>query len=309
MSLETHNAPPVRCSRQNPRVLRAAIDRRLAMLAPSKTGGALDQAMRYVLLAPGKRIRPFLTVLSAVELGADELDALDAGCALEMVHAASLILDDLPSMDNSPWRRGQPSTHVVYGEDGAILASVSLLSRAYATVAEVSRLRPETRCALVGILARAVGNAGLSAGQYQDLRPGAETELDRIVDANHLKTGVLFVAAVEMAAAIAGADDERTDRMRVFATHLGQAFQLLDDLADAGGFYPTEAGEDAGKATLLAVLGRDEVRRRLERHLVHALDELRPGGALAGFVRAIFETAGGSLLAGGPQTGEREQRA
>src|SRR4051812_48094366 len=191
-------APPPRCSRRDPRVLRSVIDRRLAALVPlANHPSPLDQAVRYALLAPGKRVRPFLAILAAAELGADELDALDAGCALEMVHAASLILDDLPAMDDAPLRRGQPSTHVAFGQEVAILSSVVLQSRAYATAANAARIEPQTRCVLVTILARAVGRDGLAGGQYEDLSNGGDTPLARVMDANHLKTGMLFMAAVE----------------------------------------------------------------------------------------------------------------
>lgn len=265
--------------------MRAAIDRRLAALVPAQATSPLDQAVRYALLAPGKRIRPFLAMLAAAELGADELEALDAGCALEMVHAASLILDDLPAMDDAPLRRGQPSTHVAFGQEVAILSSVVLQSRAYATAANAARLDPTTRCALVTILARAVGSDGLAGGQYEDLSSDGQTPLARVTDANHLKTGMLFMAAVEMAAAIAQVDDSRLERMRSFATHLGQAFQLLDDLKDGHG---AADGEDAGKATVLSILGVEEARRRLERHVAHATELLKPGGPLARFVENIF---------------------
>jgi geranylgeranyl diphosphate synthase type II len=221
-------------------------------------------------------------MLTAAELGADELDALDAGCALEMVHAASLILDDLPAMDDAPFRRGQPSTHVAFGQEVAILSSVVLQSRAYATAANAARLDPTTRCTLVAILARAVGSEGLAGGQYEDLSSGRETPLARVTDANHLKTGMLFVAAVEMAAAIAGADDRRLERMRSFATHLGQAYQLFDDLKDGHG------GEDAGKATVLSLVGVEEARRQLEQHVAHATELLDGGGALVRFIESIF---------------------
>jgi geranylgeranyl diphosphate synthase type II len=245
----------------------------------------LDQAVRYALLAPGKRIRPFLAVLTAAELGADELDALDAGCALEMLHAASLILDDLPAMDDAPLRRGQPSTHVAFGQEVAILSSVVLQSRAYATAANAARLDPTTRCALVTILARAVGRDGLAGGQYEDLSSDSKTPLTRVTDANHLKTGMLFMAAVEMAAAIAGAEDGRLERMRRFATQFGQAFQLFDDIKDGQGPL---GGEDAGKATIVSIVGLEEARRRLERHVAHATELLNPGGPLARFVENIF---------------------
>jgi geranylgeranyl diphosphate synthase type II len=296
--------PRVKCSRTDLRVLRGAIERRLRALAPAADEtDPLVAAVRYALLAPGKRIRPFLVILAAQECGADALDALDAGCALEMVHAASLVLDDLPAMDDTPLRRGQPSTHVAFGEAEAILAGVALLSRAYSTVAETSRLDAATRCSLVTILARAVGTGGLATGQVQDLRGAGHSDLSLIADANHLKTGMLFVAAVEMAAVIARAPAHQLERLRIFAGHLGQAFQLLDDLLDGGDPSDAAGGEDAGKATLLSMLGESEVRQRLERHIAHALDELDPDGALARFVGQIFAPPGQS------SAGSHEERA
>ncbi len=293
--------PRLKCSRTDLRILRGAIERRLKALAPAEIDpDPLVKAVRYAVLAPGKRIRPLLVVLAAQEFGADALDTLDAGCALEMVHAASLILDDLPAMDDAPWRRGQASTHIAFGEAEAILAGVALLSRAYATLAETTRLDPAIRCNLVAILARAVGTGGLATGQYHDLRGPAQADLGRIGDANPLKTGMLFVAAVEMAGAIARAPQSDVERLCVFAGHLGQAFQLLDDLADSND--SGETGEDAGKATLLSVLGESEVRQRLERHLAHALDEIDPDGALARFVEQIF-VASARLPVGGQHTG------
>jgi geranylgeranyl diphosphate synthase type II len=185
-------------------------------------------------------------------------------------------------------RRGQPSTHVAFGEAEAILAGIALLSRAYATVAEATRLDPAVRCSHVAILARAVGTGGLATGQVQDLRAADDADLGRIEDANHLKTGMLFVAAIEMAAVIARAPSHQLERLRIFAGHLGQAFQLLDDLLDGADPAGSSLGEDAGKATLLSMLGESEVRQRLERHVAHALDELNPDGVLARFVAQIF---------------------
>jgi geranylgeranyl diphosphate synthase type II len=288
--------------------LRSAIDRRLAALVPvANHANPLDQAVRYALLAPGKRIRPFLAILAAAELGADELDALDAGCALEMVHAASLILDDLPAMDDAPLRRGQPSTHVAFGQEVAILSSVVLQSRAYATAANAARVEPQTRCKLVTILAGAVGRDGLAGGQYEDLSNDCDTPLARVTDANHLKTGMLFMAAVEMAAAIADVEDDRLERMRSFATHFGQAFQLLDDLKDGHGAV---AGEDAGKATILSIVGLEEARRRLERHVAHATELLNPGGALVRFIESLFAgyLAGPVLAEGATVSGTMPRR-
>ena len=246
--------------------------------------------MRHALLAPGKRLRPLLLLLTCRELGAGDLAGLDVACALEMVHAASLALDDLPAMDDAPQRRGRPATHVAFGEDAAILASVSLLAGAFRTIASSRGLEPVVRAGAVSILAEAVGEEGLCGGQLDDLRgaPGAP-DADRLADCSYRKTGILFTAAVEIAVLIAGAKGGRVARLRVFAAHLGHAFQLLDDLQDGEG----GSGEDAGRATLPLVLGPEEARLRLAAHIGHALANLQPDGALAMFVRQIFAARAG----------------
>lgn len=275
----------------DPRALRAAVEQRLDDLSSQPVGAnGLDEAVRYSLLAPGKRLRPLLTLLAVRELGGDELAALDAGCALEMVHAASLVLDDLPCMDDAPTRRGQPSTHAAFGQDVAVLASITLLSRAFATAASGADQTPEQRGRLVAILAEAVGSEGLAGGQYRDLK-GADfyRAIGSISDGNHRKTGALFVAAIDMAGVIAGATPERVADLRRFATHLGQAFQIMDDLQDGA----TGAGgqsEDTGKITVLSFLDREGASRRLESHLRQARSALRPGGDLAMFAEEVFDT-------------------
>ena len=275
-------------------MLQAAIERRLKALFPN--GGAetaLDEAIRYAVLTPGKRIRPALTVLATWELGIDDLRGLDAGCALEMVHAASLVLDDLPCMDDAPLRRGAPSTHLAFGQDVAVLASVALLSRAFATVGSATGLEAEQRTRLIGVLAEAVGSEGLAGGQFRDLRGGGgHHAIGGIREANHRKTGALFVAAVEMAGIVAGASEARIERLRDFATHLGQAFQILDDLDDSQG-GETGLGEDGDKVTVLSFLGADGARHHLDRHLAQARAALQPGGKLAMFLGKIFAEKSG----------------
>jgi geranylgeranyl diphosphate synthase, type II len=287
----------MKCSRKDPRVLRAVVDRRLAALTTEPSQGTqLDQAIRYVVLSPGKRIRPILTVYTGWELGQEDLRALDAGCALELVHAASLVLDDLPSMDDAMMRRGQQTAHVAFGEDVAILAAISLLSRAFSLLATTPHILPATRSRLVAILAGAVGTDGLAGGQLNDLRSGRRGSVRDLADRNHLKTGVLFVAAVEMAAAISGVDDERLHALREFANDLGQAFQLLDDLLDGNASAQAigkDIRQDVGKETFVSLLGRDEVTRRLHEHLSSALGCLRRvsggNGPLSDFIRSLFE--------------------
>lgn len=271
-------------------VLRRAVDERLDSLAPAADErDLLSSAMRYALLAPGKRVRPLLTMLSVQDLGGDPLAALEVGCALEMVHAASLVMDDLPAMDDAAQRRGRPSTHKAFGEDVAMLASVALLARAHGTVAAVSGLPAETRCTLVAILARAVGESGLALGQLRDLRNPANAGEARIADANHLKTGVLFVAAVDLAATISGADAGEVRRMQLFAHHFGQAYQMLDDLADGPGREPdAREAEDEGRTTLLSRLGPDQAVDRLRLHMGSATDQLTSDSQLLRFVRKLF---------------------
>jgi geranylgeranyl diphosphate synthase, type II len=268
--------------------LKSAVDRRLAALLPeSSVANELAAALRYSVLAPGKRIRPLLTIMAGWESGPRSLIALDAGCALEMVHAASLILDDMPAMDDAPERRGQAATHVRFGEDVAMLSAITLLNQAYGIVAAMDEVDAETRCALIAILSRAIGLQGLAGGQYADLRPSDRREAAAVALTTHLKTGVLFVAAVEMAAAVHRMSIEATERLRGFAIELGQAFQILDDLIDSRTFLAGRA-EDDGKATLLSLLGQEAAHGKLRTHVDGALGRLQPTGALAIFVRGIF---------------------
>jgi geranylgeranyl diphosphate synthase type II len=147
---------------------RARVEARLLALHPGSEGGmALTDAMAYSLLAGGKRLRPVLTVLTARILGADPAAALDPACAVEMIHTASLILDDLPCMDNALLRRGRPANHRVFGEDVANLAAVSLLSEAFGVLSRAPGLTPVIRCQLVELLADAVGPGGLADGQIR----------------------------------------------------------------------------------------------------------------------------------------------
>jgi geranylgeranyl diphosphate synthase, type II len=281
--------PADRCSRTDPRVLKAAVERRLSALMPAETHASdLGSAMRYALLAPGKRIRPILTVLAAWEVGTQDLRALDAGCALEMIHAASLILDDMPAMDDAPERRGQASTHLKYGEDVAMLSAITLLSQAFATVGQMPDVDSATRCTLVSILARAVGLEGLAGGQFRDLRPSNHRGVAVVEDVNGKKTGALFLAAADMAVAICGVDDFRAAPLRRCAAELGQAYQLLDDLLDSAKRVEVDRLEDAGKLTLLSLVGQDEARRKLSAHIKAALDPLQADGGLARYVRSLF---------------------
>ena len=190
--------------------LRQSIEQRLAQLANPGGGTAtrmVSQAMNYALLAPGKRVRPVLTLMACTQLGGELALALDGACAIEMVHTASLILDDLPCMDDAQLRRGLPTTHRAHGEAAALLAAIGLLNRAYAVLAHAG-LQPPQKIALLARLTDAVGVDGLIDGQALDLRERIGFRgIEAIDELNRLKTGSLFAAALEFGAICAGADD------------------------------------------------------------------------------------------------------
>jgi geranylgeranyl diphosphate synthase type II len=276
--------------------LRLHVDRRLAELipAPGDEPGRLGEAAHYALLAPGKRFRPLLTLLAAEAFGAPIARALDVACSMEMVHAASLVLDDLPSMDDARLRRGRPTTHRVYGEADAILASVGLLTRAFGVIGGADCLPAEHRSELVMSLAEAVGFHGLVAGQALDLaernRPRTVAELDAL---NHRKTGVLMMAAAEAGALIGGADPDARRELGEFARRIGLAFQIRDDLidVDGGDHVGKDIGKDAGMTTVVSALGPRAAVAAIETHLSAADAALAKAGCdgrLGVFARSLF---------------------
>ena len=231
----------------------------------------LTAAMRAAALSAGKRMRPMLLMLVARDLGCASPALLDAACAVELVHAASLILDDLPCMDDAKLRRGKPTVHIQFGENVAILASVALLSRAFHILAQAQDISPSIRARLVAALAETVGTQGLVRGQFQDLHGGQKRTVDDIATTNELKTGVLLGLSVEMAAIIAQAEEPVLRALRAFAMAAGHAFQIKDDLQDGPGndsaLTGKDVGKDAGKATITATLGMEKTQRRLAAHL------------------------------------------
>lgn len=212
---------------------RQRIDDALAANLPVSGGLGAVAAARAAVLSPGKRVRPLLALLVADHLGA-EIDAvLPAACAVEMIHAASLILDDLPCMDDAATRRGQPSLHRVYGEDVALLAVITLVSGAYGQLAQGGCIAPSLQTRWAQVLARAVGPLGLVGGQERDLRGEEDASLDDIRLLHRRKTAVLFTAAAEMGALAAGSGPETQAAAGRFGEAVGLALQAFDDLADA----------------------------------------------------------------------------
>ncbi len=239
--------------------------------------------MRYSLLAGGKRIRPVLTIQVATDLGATEDQALDAACAVEMVHAASLILDDLPCMDDASLRRGQPANHLVFGEDTAILAATALLNRAFGVIAECDLLPAQTRLDLTRLLSDSVGSNGIIAGQFCDLqvRHGHGDDVAGLTEMYGQKTGALFVAALETGARVAGVDEVWVKAVREYGVNLGLAFQLLDDLLDTFGSREDigkDTGQDDEKSTLASRLGAHGTRQEVHRYVESAASALEPLG-------------------------------
>ncbi len=278
--------------------LRSLIDHRLGVLVagPHNCPVSLNNAVRHALLAPGKRIRPLLTMLTAAQFGTDPLKALDAGCAVELVHTASLVLDDLPCMDDAGTRRGIASTHTAFGESTAMLAAIAMLTRAFGVISQMEDLSCAARLDLTAILSFAAGADGLVAGQERDLHDRSPADpLAKINEINDQKTGVLFTAAVQMGGRIAQADDARMTALATFGREIGLAFQAIDDVIDMSHSAQDagkDTGKDAGKATIATVLGVDAARAQVARHLANAHASLEPyapaSGPLRTFISAIF---------------------
>jgi geranylgeranyl diphosphate synthase type II len=262
---------------------RILVDAALTRLMRGGEADSVAAAIEQSLMAPAKRLRPILTLLVVDVLSGDEALVLPAGCAIEMVHTASLILDDLPCMDNATTRRGRPACHVVHGEATAILAAFALLNRAYEILAEGWPGAPDTACreTLARDLAKAVGREGMIAGQAMDL-----AMTDRSIDFGTLefihsrKTGALFMASAGFGALAALASPAERAAVTAYAKNLGLAFQIVDDLIDATG-HPAEAGKNVGKdlkkTTFVSFCGV-EGARELARELITASQE-----ALASF--------------------------
>lgn len=254
---------------------RARVEARLAELVPADTlePAAVHAAMRWSLLAGGKRFRPALVLATGEACGAPVEQLIDTACAFEMMHTYSLIHDDLPAMDDDDLRRGRPTCHVKFGEATAILAGDALQALAFQTIAEDESLAASARVHLIKELSGGAGTPhGLVGGQARDLaaeaRGGAVTgdELDHI---HRRKTGALIVAAARCGALIAGAGQEELAAVTRYARELGLLFQITDDLLDV-----TATAKDLGKtpgkdaraqkATYVSLYGLDATRQRAQ---------------------------------------------
>lgn len=231
----------------------------------------LKDAMRYSLLAGGKRIRPILMLAFCRASGGSEAECLGAACGIEMLHTYSLIHDDLPCMDNDDLRRGRPTCHKAFGETNAVLAGDALQAEAFLHVLRSSP-DPERNAAMAAVLAEAAGADGMCAGQYLDTSlEGQPLTVDELRRIHSLKTGALLRAACVMGVACAGGTAEQVDAAADFAMHLGLAFQIRDDVLDRISSTeelgkPVGSDEAEGKTTFYSLLGEAECERLVREH-------------------------------------------
>ena len=274
------------------------LDRLLAAGPTLEARSTLAEAMRYAVLGGGKRLRPFLLIQSARLFGVDESRALDPACALECVHCYSLVHDDLPAMDDDAVRRGRPTVHVAFGEATAILVGDALLTLAFEIMSGNSAdTDPAIRAELVHLLARAAGWHGMALGQALDLDAERnDLKAEQVAAMQALKTGALFGFACEAGAVLGRADASKRAALKDYASALGQAFQLADDLLDAEGSAEAVGkavakDADRGKATLVGLLGMDAAKARLAALVAEAEAALAPFGAKANTLVATAQFA------------------
>ncbi|NLY56275.1 MAG: polyprenyl synthetase family protein [Firmicutes bacterium] len=242
-----------------------AMDRLLP--APEVQPALLHQAMRYTSLAGGKRLRGILTLAAGRAVGGEITPLLPAAVALELVHAYSLIHDDLPCMDNADLRRGMPANHLVYGEAMALLAGDALLTEAFRILAglDAEYFGPARIVAAIGKLALAAGSLGMVGGQVDDLANVGHLDLAELDSINDRKTGALITAALGIGAVLSGATEEQVAALERYGAKIGRAFQITDDILDEIGDSgltgkPNGSDKSAGKRTYPAIIGIEQAQ-------------------------------------------------
>ena len=281
----------------------ARADQALAQALPAEHQPPVElhRAMRYAVLGGGKRLRPLLVYAAGIALGAN-LDALDAAaCAVEFIHAYSLVHDDLPAMDDDALRRGRPTCHIVFGEAMAILAGDALQALAFEILADAADIDDaDTRLRMLQVLGRACGAEGMAGGQAFDLAAvGHRLSLAELERMHDYKTGALIRASVMLGAMASGCRDTATlDALDRFGRAVGLAFQVRDDILDVEGdaaVIGKTQGKDAAadKPTFVSIIGMDASRRRLDELVGEALAEVEPlgerGNTLAALARFAVE--------------------
>ena len=277
-------------------VVEAALARQLDQLAP-RTPPTLLEAMRYSLLAGGKRLRPVLVLASCEAVGGVVETALDTACAVEMIHTYSLVHDDLPAMDDDDFRRGRPTCHKAYGEAVAILAGDALLTEAFRVIASpavsTGAHSSATLVEVVGEVARAAGAQGMVGGQVMDIEAtGRRVTLEHLEALHHGKTGALLLASVRAGALLGGATRDQLERLTAYGRALGLAFQIVDDVLDITADLATlgkDPGSDreAGKTTFVDLLGVDGARARATQVMAEGIAALASLGTAARHLEAL----------------------
>lgn len=243
------------------------------------------QALRYSLLAGGKRIRPALCLATLEALGAEDLECsvLPVACALEMIHTYSLIHDDLPAMDNDDCRRGRPTSHRVFGEDIAILAGDALLTEAFGLLSSPelrAAVAPDRILAVIHEIATSAGYFGMIGGQVVDIRSeGTTVDAETLYFIHTRKTGALIVASIRAGALLAGAGQETLTALSRYGQNIGLMFQIVDDILNVEGDRSTtgkSTGSDVsrGKVTFPSIFGLDGSREKAGVLVEQALDAL-----------------------------------
>jgi geranylgeranyl diphosphate synthase, type II len=225
----------------------------------------LEEAMRYSLLAGGKRIRPVLTLATTRALGGDPATVLPTAAAIELVHTYSLIHDDLPAMDDDDLRRGRATCHIAFGENVAILAGDGLMAEAYRLILERQAGDPARVLGALREVSDAIGVEGMVGGQYVDVAGDPELDADSLRGMHSMKTGKLIAAAVGVAPLLLGADEGARIALGRFASELGLLFQIVDDILDVTGSEeemgkPSGTDERLGKRTYVSVFGLERAR-------------------------------------------------
>jgi len=274
-------------------IIEAALDEAIAVTEPPK----IYEAMRYSLLAGGKRLRPILCLATCELMGGTTAMAMPTACALEIIHTMSLIHDDLPAMDNDDYRRGKLTNHKVYGEDIAILAGDALLAYAFELIADrTENVPPAQVLQVIARLGRAVGAAGLVGGQVVDLESEGKTDItvEQLSFIHTHKTGALLEVCVTSGAILAGAEAVDLERLTRYAQNIGLAFQIIDDILDITATQE-ELGKTAGKdlaaekATYPKLLGLEGSRQRADQLVDEAIAQLEPYGVAATPLVAIAQ--------------------
>lgn len=279
--------------RRQSALIDGALERYLPDSADSRT---ILKAMRYGVFSGGKRIRPMLTLAAGEMLGAPQERLLPLACAVEMIHAYSLIHDDLPALDDDALRRGKPTTHKVFGEGMALLAGDALLTEAFHLISGEGTsfgLSAELVLQLIHELSRAAGAMGLVGGQALDLEAeGKDVDLAAVELIHVRKTGALILAALRLGARAAGAKPAELASITRFGERLGLAFQIADDILDARGERAADAAAESSKhegkkATYPAQVGIPQAEEKLQDLLRECLGELAPFGAAATPLKAL----------------------